>query len=85
MQLIQENPPSGYSMSTIWGFDYIENKHTLYRGKDCMKNLCDSLIIHAKNLIAFGMKKMLPLTREELISCQYAELYCICGRKILKI
>ena len=20
-------------MSTIWGFDHIENKHTLYRGK----------------------------------------------------
>ena len=22
-------------MSTIWVFDYIENKHTLYRGKVC--------------------------------------------------
>ena len=28
--------PCGYSMSTIWAFDYIENKHTLYRGKGCM-------------------------------------------------
>ena len=23
----------GYSMSTIWAFDHIENKHTLYNGK----------------------------------------------------
>ena len=28
----------GYSMLTIWGFDYIENKHTLYPGKYCMEN-----------------------------------------------
>ena len=28
-----------HSMSTIWGFDHIENKHTLYHGKDSMKVL----------------------------------------------
>ena len=26
----------GYSVSTIWTFDHIENKHTLYRGKSYM-------------------------------------------------
>ena len=25
-------------MSTIWVFDNIENKHTLYHGEDYMKN-----------------------------------------------
>ena len=30
-------------MSTIWEFDHIENKHFLYRGKDCMKMFCASL------------------------------------------
>ena len=25
-------------MSTIWAFDHIENKHTLYRGEYYMKN-----------------------------------------------
>ena len=50
----------GYSMSTIWGFDHIENKHTLYRGKDCMKKFWDSLREHAKNIINFEKKKMLP-------------------------
>ena len=38
-----EHIPCGYSISTIWGFDHIEDKHTLYRGKDCMKKFCTSL------------------------------------------
>ena len=29
----------GYSVPPIWGFDHIKNKHTLYRGKDCMKKV----------------------------------------------
>ena len=34
---IGKHIPCGYSMSKMWAFDHIENKHTLYRGKDCMK------------------------------------------------
>ena len=55
--------------STIWAFDHIENKHTLYHGKDCMKKICKSLREHTKNIIDF-LKKMLPLTKEELKSHQ---------------
>ena len=29
---IAEHIPCGYSMSTIWTFDNMENKHALYRG-----------------------------------------------------
>ena len=29
----------GYSLPAIWGFNHIKNKHTLYRGKDCMKKV----------------------------------------------
>ena len=29
-----------YSMSPIWAFHHIENKHTSYSGKDCMKMFC---------------------------------------------
>ena len=72
-------------MSTTWGFDHIENKHTLYRGKDCMKKSCDSLKEYAKNIIAFEKKKMLPLTREKLISYRYAGVCYTCGGKILKM
>ena len=41
------------SMSTIWAFDNIENKHSLYRGEDCMKILCTSLLRHAANVNKF--------------------------------
>ena len=32
---IGQHIPCGYSMPTIWAFDGIKNKHSLYRGKDC--------------------------------------------------
>ena len=72
--ITQEHISSGYSMSTAWGFDRIENKHTLYRGKDRNKTFRDSLREHAKNLITFEKKKMSPLTGEELISHKYTEV-----------
>ena len=50
---IVEHIPCGYSMLTIWGFDHIENKHTLYCRKDCMEKCCDFLQEGAKNIIIF--------------------------------
>ena len=50
-------------MSAIWALDHIENKHTLYREKDSMKNFCESLKEHAKNVVDLERKKMLPLTK----------------------
>ena len=35
---IGEHIPCRYSMSKLWRFDHIENKHTLYHGKNCMKS-----------------------------------------------
>ena len=55
---IGEDIPCGCSMSTIWGFDHIEDKHTLYRRKDCMKKFCTSLRKRAKYIIDFEKKKM---------------------------
>ena len=62
-------------MSTIWGFDHIENKHTLYCGKDCMEKFCDSLKENAKNIIDFLKGRMLSLTKEELKSLENAKKY----------
>ena len=53
-------------MSTIWVFNYTENKHTLYRGEDCMKKFCSSLRDHATNIVNFENKKILPYKKEEL-------------------
>ena len=71
-------------MSTIWAFNHIENKHTLYCGKDCMKNFGESLREQAKNIIDFEKKKMLPLTKEELKSHLDAEVCYICRKRFLK-
>ena len=53
---IGEHIPCGYSMSTIWGFDHIKDKHTLCRVKNCMKKFCTSFREHAKNIIDFEKK-----------------------------
>ena len=64
----------GYSVPTIWEFDHIENKHALSRRKYYMKILfCESIGDHRKNIIAFGEKKVLPLTNEEVKSHQDAK------------
>ena len=36
---ITEHIPCVYSMLTVWKFDHLENKHTLYCGKDCLKKV----------------------------------------------
>ena len=46
-----------HSVSKIWVFDHIEDKHTLYCGKYCMKKFCTSLREHTKNIIDFEKKK----------------------------
>ena len=38
-------------MSTISSFKNIENKHDVYRGKNCMKKFCESLREHAMKII----------------------------------
>ena len=79
---IGEHITCEYSMSTIWAFDTIENKHTLYRGEDCMKKFCTSLTEHAKNIIDFEKKKM--LANEELKSHQDAKVCYIFGKRFQK-
>ena len=71
--------PCGYSMSTIRGFDHIENEHTLCCGKDCIKKFCTFSTEQAKNIIVFKKKKIFPLTKEELKS--KAQKYVIIAEK----
>ena len=70
-------------MSTVWRCDHIEDKHTLYNGKDCMKKFCESLREHTKSIIDFKKKKLL-LTRKELKSFIDADVCYICGIRFLK-
>ena len=64
-------------MSAIWAFCHVENKHNLYRGKYCMKKLCECLREHAKNTTDFEKKKMLRLKKEELKSHENTKVHYI--------
>ena len=54
---ISEDFPCKYSMSTVWAFDNIENKHSLYHGKGCMKKFGICLREHAADVIKFKRRK----------------------------
>ena len=45
---VSEHIPSGFSMSTISSLRSIENKHDIYRGKDCMKTFYDVIYNKSK-------------------------------------
>ena len=49
-----------------------------------MKKFCTSLREHAKNIIDFEKKKMLPLTKEELKSHQDPKVCYICEKNVSK-
>ena len=76
---IGKHIPCWYSMSTIWVFDHIEDKNTLYRGEDCQKAFCEPLSEPTKNIIDFE-----SLTKEELKLHQDARNYYIYEKRILK-
>ena len=55
---VSEHIPSSFSISTISSFRSIENKHHVYRGKDCTKKICQPLREHAMKIISFIKKKI---------------------------
>ena len=65
-------------MSTISLFRSIEDKHNVYRGKDCMKRFWGFLREHAMKIINFKRKKMKLFTKEQLESYENAIYSYIC-------
>ena len=63
---VDEYNPCCHSVSTIWRFDPIENKHNLYRGRDFMKRLFDSLKENAKNTIDFEKKENVTVSKKRI-------------------
>ena len=52
-QKVSEHISSGFSMSIISSFKSNENKHDVFRGKDCMEKFCESFRGHAMRIILF--------------------------------
>ena len=61
-------------MYTAFSFKGIENKHDVYRGKDCMKIFCEPLIEHTIKMIKFKKKK------NEVINKQTAGIIWKCKK-----
>ena len=53
------------STSRIWKFEYIERKHDLCRGENCMEKFCESLKERPVKTFNFEKKKMIPLTKKQ--------------------
>ena len=81
-------------MSTISSFRSIENKHDVYRGKGCMKELCEFLRELAMEIINFKKNKMRLLTKEQqehikiqksVICKEKSENKCLKNKKYPKV
>ena len=79
---VSKHIPSGFTISTIFLFRSIENKHDVYRGKFCMKKFPKFLREHALKRINFKNKKMKLLRKEQQESYENVKFYCICKEKI---
>ena len=53
---LSQHIPSKLSMSAISSFKSIENKHTVYRCKNCMEKFYDYLREHEMKIISFTKK-----------------------------
>ena len=61
-------------MYTISSFKNMENKHDVYRSKDCMKKFCHSLKEQTIKIINSKKKKMMLLTKEHQESYENAKI-----------
>ena len=68
-------------MSTIPSFKSVENKHDVYRSKDCMK-FCETLKEHAMKINNFKKKKVKLLTKEQQESYANAKICYISKEKL---
>ena len=81
---VSKHIPSGFSMSTISSFKSIENKHHVYKGKDSIKKICESLREHRMKIINFKKKERKLLTKGQKESYGKCKNLLYLYRKILK-
>ena len=81
---INKHTPSGYSVFTSCSFDESKNKLNYYRGKDCMKKFGKDLKEHARRIINYEKKKIIPLTKEEKINYNDQQICYICKKEFDK-
>ena len=78
---INKHTPLGYSIFTSCSFGESRNKLNYYRGKDCMKKFRKDLKEHARRIINYEKKKIIPLTKEEKINYNDQQICYICKKE----
>ena len=73
--------PCGYSLDLVTSYDLNKNKHSYYRGTDCIKILCEDLKNLAMEVINLEKKEMIPLTDYEKRHYETRNYCHICKRK----
>ena len=69
-------------MCLINSFTSIENKHDVYRGKDYLKKVCESLRKHAMSIINFKKKKIKLIAKGQQDSYENSKICYICKKEI---
>ena len=72
--------PSGYSLDLVCSFDSKEDKHSFYRGNDCIKKFCSELKELGTKVVNYEQKEMTPLASDDVTLYQSQKVYYICKR-----
>ena len=72
--------PCGYSMLTSYAYDKSLNEHVFYRGKDCLAKFSETLKTQMNKIINIEQKPMDPLTDQEKILHENANMCFICEK-----
>ena len=77
---INKHTPSNYPLFTHCSFDLTKNKLDCCKGKDCMERFSKDLKEHAKKIINYEKKEVIPLTDEENKSYEKQKACYICKK-----
>ena len=73
--------PCGYALDLVGSFDSKQNKHSFYRGKDCIKRFCSELKELGTKIVNYEQKEMKPLADDESMFYEKQKECCICKKK----
>ena len=77
--------PCGYSLDLVCSFDSKEDKHSFYRGNDCIKKFCSELKELGTKVVNYEQKEMTPLTSDDVALYQSQKVCYICKRAFFMI
>ena len=74
--------PCGYALDLVCSFDSKQNKHSFYRGKDCITRFCGERKELGTKIVNYGQKELTPLTNDENRYCMKSKRYATSVKKV---